>query len=185
MREKRDRRTRFRARKASTPAWPLLACLRQDGQWYQARGCGWASEAQSKSPGLHYNWYRSYDPSLGRYTQPDPLGFVDGPSVYGYAIANLQRFVDRDGLKLSKWDTFKTIAHFCLEVFDGLTGSNFSGGRPKIPNRPPIERKQDRFEPEGPKFKDSRDPPKPPVEPPAPPPPPPGPPPIGHNQPPT
>jgi RHS repeat-associated protein len=26
--------------------------------------------------GLHYNWHRHYDPSLGRYTQPDPLGFV-------------------------------------------------------------------------------------------------------------
>ncbi|MEQ1718572.1 MAG: RHS repeat-associated core domain-containing protein [Hyphomicrobium sp.] len=55
------------------------------GQWYQLEA------------GLHYNWHRSYDPSLGRYTQPDTLGFVDGPSVFGYAIANPQRFVDRDG----------------------------------------------------------------------------------------
>jgi RHS repeat-associated protein len=23
--------------------------------------------------GLHYNWYRHYDPTLGRYTRPDPL----------------------------------------------------------------------------------------------------------------
>ncbi|MEQ1718570.1 MAG: RHS repeat-associated core domain-containing protein [Hyphomicrobium sp.] len=55
------------------------------GQWYQLEA------------GLHYNWHRSYDPSLGRYTQPDPLGFVDGPSVFGYAIANPQAYVDRDG----------------------------------------------------------------------------------------
>lgn len=34
--------------------------------------------------GLHYNWHRHYDPTLGRYIQPDPLGFVDGPSVYAY-----------------------------------------------------------------------------------------------------
>ncbi|MGE0056288.1 MAG: RHS repeat-associated core domain-containing protein [Hyphomicrobium sp.] len=33
---------------------------------------------------MHYNWHRHYDPSLGRYTQPDPLGFVDGPSVLAY-----------------------------------------------------------------------------------------------------
>ncbi|WP_315716585.1 MULTISPECIES: RHS repeat-associated core domain-containing protein [unclassified Bradyrhizobium] len=26
--------------------------------------------------GLHYNWYRHYDPTLGRYTQPDPNGEV-------------------------------------------------------------------------------------------------------------
>ena len=55
------------------------------GQWYQMEA------------GLAYNWNRHYDPTLGRYTQPDPLGFVDGPSVYGYAIANPQRFVDFEG----------------------------------------------------------------------------------------
>ena len=26
--------------------------------------------------GLHYNWYRHYDPTLGRYTQVDPIGNV-------------------------------------------------------------------------------------------------------------
>ncbi|MGE0056292.1 MAG: RHS repeat domain-containing protein [Hyphomicrobium sp.] len=36
------------------------------GQWFQMEA------------GLHYNRHRHYDPSLGRYTQPDPLGFVDG-----------------------------------------------------------------------------------------------------------
>ena len=55
------------------------------GQWFQTE------------TGLHYNWHRSYDPTIGRYTQPDPLGFVDGPSVYGYAKSSPQSFVDRDG----------------------------------------------------------------------------------------
>jgi uncharacterized protein RhaS with RHS repeats len=27
---------------------------------------------------------RDYDPATGRYLQPDPLGLVDGASVYGY-----------------------------------------------------------------------------------------------------
>ena len=40
---------------------------------------------------------RRDDPTLGRYTQPDPLGFVDGPSVYGYAGGSPLRYVDRDG----------------------------------------------------------------------------------------
>jgi RHS repeat-associated protein len=35
--------------------------------------------------GLAYNWHRHYDPATGRYLQPDPLRFVDGPSVYAYA----------------------------------------------------------------------------------------------------
>jgi len=46
---------------------------------------------------LHYNWHRHYDPSLGRYTQPDPLVFVDGPSVYGYAGGSPLRNVDPTG----------------------------------------------------------------------------------------
>ena len=36
--------------------------------------------------GLHQNWMRDYDATLGRYIQPDPLGLVDGASVYGYAL---------------------------------------------------------------------------------------------------
>jgi RHS repeat-associated protein len=58
---------------------------RLPGQWYQSE------------TGLHYNWHRSYDPTVGRYTQPDPLGFVDGPSVYGYAGGKPQSLVDIDG----------------------------------------------------------------------------------------
>jgi hypothetical protein len=46
---------------------------------------------------LHYNWHRHYDPSLGRYTQPDPLGFVDGPGVFAYARSNALRNIDPTG----------------------------------------------------------------------------------------
>jgi RHS repeat-associated protein len=31
--------------------------------------------------GLHYNWYRHYDPTIGRYTQPDPLRDVAATST--------------------------------------------------------------------------------------------------------
>jgi RHS repeat-associated protein len=55
------------------------------GQWFQLEA------------GLHYNWHRHYDPSLGRYTQPDPLGFVDGPSDYAYARSSPLRSIDKDG----------------------------------------------------------------------------------------
>jgi hypothetical protein len=47
---------------------------------------------------LHYNWHRHYDASIGRYTQPDPLGFVDGPSVYGYVKSTPAQAVDVKGL---------------------------------------------------------------------------------------
>ncbi len=55
------------------------------GQWFQIESF------------LHYNWHRHYDPTIGRYTQPDPLGFVDGPSVYAYARGNPQTLIDPIG----------------------------------------------------------------------------------------
>jgi RHS repeat-associated protein len=58
---------------------------RLPGQWFQLEA------------GLHYNWNRSYDPTLGRYTQPDPLGFVDGPSLYGYAAARCSGWIRMEG----------------------------------------------------------------------------------------
>jgi RHS repeat-associated protein len=47
---------------------------------------------------LAYNWHRHYDPSTGRYTQPDPLRFVDGPSVYAYVGGSPFMHSDRAGL---------------------------------------------------------------------------------------
>ena len=47
--------------------------------------------------GLHYNWHRHYDPVTGRYTQPDPLRFVDGPAIYAYAGSSPFIYVDEDG----------------------------------------------------------------------------------------
>jgi RHS repeat-associated protein len=48
--------------------------------------------------GLAYNWHRHYDATTGRYTQPDPLRFVDGPSIYAYAGNSPYMYVDRRGL---------------------------------------------------------------------------------------
>lgn len=47
--------------------------------------------------GLHYNWYRHYDPTIGRYTQPDSSEFVDGPSIYAYARSNPAQNFDPNG----------------------------------------------------------------------------------------
>ena len=41
---------------------------------------------------------RDYDPTTGRYLQTDPLGLVDGASVYGYVKQNSQRRADPYGL---------------------------------------------------------------------------------------
>ncbi|WP_175361142.1 RHS repeat-associated core domain-containing protein [Bradyrhizobium sp. STM 3843] len=47
--------------------------------------------------GLHYNWHRHYDASIGRYTQADPLGLAAGPSLYLYAGGNPVSYTDPTG----------------------------------------------------------------------------------------
>jgi uncharacterized protein RhaS with RHS repeats len=44
---------------------------------------------------------RDYDPTTGRYIQADPLGLVDGASVYGYARQNPVKWTDPKGLRIS------------------------------------------------------------------------------------
>ena len=64
------------------------------GQWFAAEN------------GLHQNWMRDYDPTLGRYLQADPLGLVDGASVYGYVGGNSVNFSDPRGeQKTDPWPT--------------------------------------------------------------------------------
>ena len=47
--------------------------------------------------GLHYNYYRDYDPSLGRYLQLDPIGLLGGLNTYGYALQNPVMYTDPTG----------------------------------------------------------------------------------------
>ncbi len=48
--------------------------------------------------GLYYNRARFYDPALGRFLQPDPIGFADGLNLYAYVGGNPINFVDPLGL---------------------------------------------------------------------------------------
>jgi RHS repeat-associated protein len=72
----------------TTTGIPLTA--RFPGQWFQSES------------GLHQNWMRDYDPTIGRYLQADPLGLVDGASVYGYALQSplMLMLMDPRGLRV-------------------------------------------------------------------------------------
>jgi len=48
--------------------------------------------------GMHYNYFRDYDPSIGRYIESDPIGLDGGVNTYAYVDANPLMKVDLLGL---------------------------------------------------------------------------------------
>ena len=49
--------------------------------------------------GTHYNYFRDYDPALGRYVQSDPIGLEGGINTYSYVENDPLSSSDEDGLR--------------------------------------------------------------------------------------
>jgi RHS repeat-associated protein len=64
---------------------PIEQNLRYQGQYLD------------RETGLHYDKFRYYDPDIGRFTQPDPIGLLGGFNLYQYAPNGLT-WVDPLGL---------------------------------------------------------------------------------------
>ncbi|MDH5547439.1 MAG: RHS repeat-associated core domain-containing protein, partial [Gammaproteobacteria bacterium] len=47
--------------------------------------------------GLHYNYFRYYDPSSGRYVTSDPIGLDGGLNTFGYVGGNPNNRIDPFG----------------------------------------------------------------------------------------
>jgi RHS repeat-associated protein len=66
-----------------------------------------------RETGLHYNYHRYYDPHIGRYLTPDPIGLAGGINLFIYVENNPTNLIDAFGL-------------YCKIVF----GDPYAGGDP-------------------------------------------------------
>ena len=66
--------------------------------------------------GLSYNYFRDYDPVIGRYVESDPIGLVGGPNTYLYVAAN--PLIETDAAGLAPRDLFHTREEAAADMAD-------------------------------------------------------------------
>jgi len=81
-----------------------------------------------RETGLHYNYFRDYDPGTGRYVESDPIGLAGGLNLYGYANQNPLGYSDRLGL--APFSQFPVYGNWCGPGWTGGKLGSFDLNRP-------------------------------------------------------
>jgi RHS repeat-associated protein len=84
---------------------PFVFDLRFPGQYFD------------RETGLSYNYFRDYDPAIGRYVESDPIGLDGGANTYSYVNSNPSRFSDPKGKSI----TWMGLAAGGLAIYGGYS----------------------------------------------------------------
>jgi len=79
---------------------------------------GWTGQRYDAPVGLYHFLFRSYSPTLGRWLQRDPAGYVDGINLYHGMLGSPLNYVDPLGLTI--WDVAKGIGEGIIDLVKGL-----------------------------------------------------------------
>jgi RHS repeat-associated protein len=85
--------------------------LRLPGQFYDSE------------TGLNYNYFRNYDPQVGRYVESDPTGLSGGINTYAYVRGNPLSLTDQFGLADCAYDECR---QECLRIYNKEIARNLS-----------------------------------------------------------
>ncbi|MBK8337838.1 MAG: RHS domain-containing protein [Sterolibacteriaceae bacterium] len=75
-----------------------VAFVEDDAQPAIEQNLRYQGQYLDRDTGLHYNTFRYYDPDIGRFISPDPIGLSGGTNLHGHA-PNANRWIDPLG-----WD---------------------------------------------------------------------------------
>ncbi|MBK9280947.1 MAG: RHS repeat-associated core domain-containing protein [Candidatus Obscuribacter sp.] len=84
-------------------------------------GFGFTGQRYDSETGLYYYKRRYYSPKIGRFLQPDPIGYRDSLNLYTYAKNNSLQYMDPLGLEASDgfqkwWDSLDPLTQLLLII---------------------------------------------------------------------
>ncbi len=91
---------------------------------------GYTGHHHHEATGLVLTWFRAYDPEMGRWISPDPIGEAGGINIYAYVQNSPAIFFDPDGLLVKGVFDRKagTLKLTDVDTGESVTTRCFSGG---------------------------------------------------------